>query len=129
MMRKMIRLAKFAIFGVAISVKICLLIKSVNTLLKFKYLLVTVGYLVLHAIKLWLSSKEHTHTPTILYHTDATHEHHLNHGDDDWTGESWKRKLAVADHDNDAAGEGFASHKLAYALHRPERANPFWENY
>lgn len=106
----MMKLVKIVIIGVAVVTKICLVLKFVHTMLKFKYLAIAAGYLALSGVKLWLHTKEKKQSPEVVYVTHSTHDHSFEHEDDDWAGENWKRKIGMGEHD---------IQEMAYARQKP----------
>lgn len=126
----MIRLVKFIIIGIAVAVKFCLIIKFLNTMVKFKYVAIMAGYLVLNALKLWIHTKQRKHLPTFVYHAD-THDHHFRHRDDDSTQEDWNRQNIFDESSDEFSEATVAPFTLPYGIldRRPERADRFWGKY
>lgn len=119
--KKIMKLAKLVVIGIAVVTKICIILKFIHTMLKFKYLAVAAGYLALSGVKLWLYAKQQKQPPKVVFYTHSTHEHNVDHDSEDWIGETWKRKIGIADHDHDVQELPFARHKPSYAfLRQPE---------
>lgn len=110
------RLVKYSAIGIAIAVKLLLLLKSINTMIKFKYLVISAGYLALHGFKVWLYAKEQKDAK-VTYYTHS-HEHAYVNDEDDWSDDGWKRKLGVGGHDHDVHDVAYARHKPSYAYVR-----------
>lgn len=106
---KMMKLVKIMVLGIAVVTKICLILKFIHTMLKFKYLAIATGYLILSGVKLWLFTKQQKQPPKVVYYSHSAHG--LDHEDEDWSGETWKRKIGIGEHDHDAQEMAFARHK------------------
>lgn len=96
--------------GFVIYKKICLILKLFHAALQFKFYLIALGGLLLHATKFWLSVKKESHPTKVIYYEHAQHQHHYGHGEED--GHSiWAR--AFNNPDNISAVD------LAYNTQRP----------
>lgn len=119
--KKMMKLVKIVIFGIAIVTKVCLILKFIHTMLKFKYLAIAAGYLALSGAKLWLYAKQQKQPQKVVYYSHSKHEHNFEHDDEDWANENWKRKVGFGEHEHEVADVAYARLKPSYAfLRHPE---------
>ncbi|CAG9861543.1 unnamed protein product [Phyllotreta striolata] len=84
---KVIKLARLAIIGVVITVKVCLLVKVLHAFIKFKYMTIAFGYLLLNAARLWIDAKHHKHDD--VYYKAHSHQYDL---DDHLLHDEWRRE-------------------------------------
>lgn len=97
--RKIVRLVKLIIIGIALVVKLCLILKFIHALIKFKYLAIAAGYLILNGVKLWLYAKQQKEASKVVHYEYSTHDNINESPEDDWSLESWNRKIGFADED------------------------------
>ena len=98
-------LFKLLAFGVIIYKKICLILKLFHAVLQFKFFLLALGGLLLHAIKIWASLKKDHNPAKVIYYEHAQHQHHYGHEDEGHHG-LWARAFNE--------GHNVSSANLAY---------------
>ncbi|XP_072399323.1 uncharacterized protein [Diabrotica undecimpunctata] len=89
--KRVFKIAKILIIGLVVVVKLCVLIKIVHATIKWKYMLIAFGYLLLNATRVWLDAKYAKKAQKVIYYKHADHQHHYEPIEDDWLHESWNR--------------------------------------
>lgn len=97
--RKIVRLVKLIIIGIALVVKLFLVLKFIHALIKFKYLAIAAGYLILNGVKLWLYAKQQKEASKVVHYEYSTNDNINENPEDDWSGESWNRKIGFVNQD------------------------------
>lgn len=119
LIRKMVRLVKFIIIGIALVVKMFLVLKYIHALIKLKYLAIATGYLILNGVKLWLYAKQQKEASKVVHYEYSTHDNILEDAEDDWIGESWKRKVALGK--QDVIDVPYTRHEISYPFLKQQR--------
>lgn len=98
---KIVKLVRLTIIGVVLITKICILLKIFHAFIKFKYVLITAGYLVLNAVKLWIYVRYTKHPEKVIHYTNANHEHHYDDHDHGWDNNDWSDWRRNSDEDDE----------------------------
>lgn len=116
----MTKMVKLIIIGIAVAIKLFLILKYIHAVIKFKYLAIAAGYLVLNGVKLWLYAKQQKDGSTVVHYTHSTHDLGYDNEEDEWSGENWKRKTRVADQNHGFSEVPYSRHKATYPFLRQQ---------
>lgn len=106
-------MVKFIVFGLAVVIKMFLTLRYIHAIIKFKYLAIAAGYLILNGVKLWLYAKQQKEASKVVHYTySTTHDQDNENKDEDWNGESWKRRTRFGNEDDTEVP--YNRHELSY---------------
>ncbi|KAJ8955835.1 hypothetical protein NQ318_005379 [Aromia moschata] len=94
-LKSLLRLLKVVILAGVLLAKLNLLLRAIETAIKFKFLLVAVGGLLIHGVKLWMdlkANKKHDHDEGgVVYRNPYEHGGDWNSGGPEYHSRSYHR--------------------------------------